>query len=85
LLLDSALTYDHWILNIALPVRSAVLKQDTGGLVLEFVRIVESPLLYVFFFLLFFELVYPMWVMFTRVGDPKLNVVHICPVLGCFL
>ena len=27
------LTYDHRILTPALPVRSAVLKQDTGGLV----------------------------------------------------
>jgi hypothetical protein len=53
LLSNIAFTYDHWILNIALPVRSAVLKQDTGGLVLEFVRIGESPLLYVFFLLFF--------------------------------
>jgi hypothetical protein len=41
-------TYDHRILNIALPVRSAVLKQDTGGLVVRWVTTSESPLLYVF-------------------------------------
>jgi hypothetical protein len=41
-------TYDHRILNSALPVRSAVLKQDTGGLVVRWVTTSESPLLYVF-------------------------------------
>jgi hypothetical protein len=35
-------------LNSALPVRSAVLKQDTGGLVVRWVTTSESPLLYVF-------------------------------------
>ena len=29
----NSVTYDHRILTPALPVRSAVLKQDTGGLV----------------------------------------------------
>ncbi|KAF2020417.1 hypothetical protein BU24DRAFT_339173, partial [Aaosphaeria arxii CBS 175.79] len=33
-----------------LPVRSAILKQCTGGLVVEWVTISESPLLYVFLF-----------------------------------
>jgi hypothetical protein len=47
-------TYDHRILNPALPVRSAVLKQDTGGLVVKWVTISEYPLLYVFDFLFFF-------------------------------
>ncbi|KAF1937045.1 hypothetical protein EJ02DRAFT_357758, partial [Clathrospora elynae] len=38
----------------ALPVRSAVLKQCTGGLVVRWVTTSESPLLYVFaFFALF--------------------------------
>ncbi|KAF1849852.1 uncharacterized protein K460DRAFT_4777 [Cucurbitaria berberidis CBS 394.84] len=48
-------TYDHRILNSALPVRSAVLKQDTGGLVVRWVTTSESPLLYVFFALLFVQ------------------------------
>lgn len=41
-------TYNHRILKIALPVRSAVLKQDTGGLVVAWVTSSEYPLLYVF-------------------------------------
>jgi hypothetical protein len=45
-------TYDHRISNLALPVRSAVLKRDTGGLVVKWVTIGESPLLYVFAILL---------------------------------
>jgi hypothetical protein len=48
----SAFTYDHRILKIELPVRSAVLKQCTGGLVVRWVTTGEYPLLYVF--LLFF-------------------------------
>ena len=44
-----AFTYDHRTLNIELPVRSAVLKQCTGGLVVRWVTTSESPLLYVFF------------------------------------
>jgi hypothetical protein len=43
-------TYDHRILKIELPVRSAVLKQDTGGLVVRWVTTSEYPLLYVFVF-----------------------------------
>jgi hypothetical protein len=43
-------TYDHRTLKTRLPVRSAIYKQCTGGLVVEFVRIGESPLLYVFGF-----------------------------------
>jgi hypothetical protein len=43
-------TCDHRILKIELPVRSAVLKQDTGGLVVRWVTTSESPLLYVFVF-----------------------------------
>ena len=34
--------------TIELPVRSAVLKQDTGGLVVRWVTTGEYPLLYVF-------------------------------------
>jgi hypothetical protein len=40
-------TYDHRILKIRLPVRSAIYKQDTGGLVVRWVTTSESPLLYV--------------------------------------
>ncbi|KAF1829069.1 hypothetical protein BDW02DRAFT_510821, partial [Decorospora gaudefroyi] len=45
-------TYNHRILKTALPVRSAVLKQDTGGLVVRWVTTSASPLLYVLFFFL---------------------------------
>ena len=41
-------TYDHRTLRTELPVRSAVLKQGTGGLVVRWVTTSESPLLYVF-------------------------------------
>ncbi|KAH8722868.1 hypothetical protein GQ44DRAFT_686353, partial [Phaeosphaeriaceae sp. PMI808] len=41
-------TYDHRTLNTGLPVRSALLKQRTGGLVVRWVTTGESPLLYVF-------------------------------------
>jgi hypothetical protein len=44
-------TYDHRILNTRLPVRSAIYKQDTGGLVVRWVTTSESPLLYVLNFL----------------------------------
>jgi hypothetical protein len=49
-------TYDHRILKTRLPVRSALFKQDTGGLVVRWVTTSESPLLYVFaiLFALFF-------------------------------
>jgi hypothetical protein len=47
-------TYDHRILRIRLPVRSAIYKQDTGGLVVRWVTTSESPLLYVFVFLKIF-------------------------------
>jgi hypothetical protein len=45
---DIASTYDHRTLKIELPVRSAVLKQCTGGLVVRWVTTSEYPLLYVF-------------------------------------
>ena len=45
-------TYDHRFKKIALPVRSAVLKLVTGGLVVRWVTTGESPLLYVLAFLL---------------------------------
>ena len=45
-------TYDHRILRTRLPVRSAIFKQDTGGLVVRWVTTSESPLLYVFDFCL---------------------------------
>jgi hypothetical protein len=43
-------TYDHRTLKIRLPVRSAIYKQCTGGLVVRWVTTSESPLLYVFLF-----------------------------------
>jgi hypothetical protein len=43
-------TYVHRTLKIELPVRSAVLKQCTGGLVVRWVTTGEYPLLYVFVF-----------------------------------
>jgi hypothetical protein len=42
-------------LKIELPVRSAVLKQDTGGLVVRWVTTSEYPLLYVFVFAFLFS------------------------------
>jgi hypothetical protein len=50
--LASHFTYDHRTMNTELPVRSAVLKHCTGGLVVRWVTTSESPLLYVFVFLL---------------------------------
>ena len=41
-------TYDHRIMKIRLPVRSAIYKHDTGGLVVRWVTTSESPLWYVF-------------------------------------
>jgi hypothetical protein len=41
-------TYDHRRLRTELPVRSAELKQSTGGLVVRWVTTGEYPLLYVF-------------------------------------
>ncbi len=43
-------TYDQRTLRTELPVRSAVLKQGTGGIVLRWVTALEVPLLYVFDF-----------------------------------
>ena len=51
-MLANSITYDHRILRTRLPVRSAIYKQDTGGLVVRWVTTSESPLLYVFDFLL---------------------------------
>jgi hypothetical protein len=44
-------TYDHRTLKTRLPVRSALFKQRTGGLVVRWVTTSEYPLLYVFVFL----------------------------------
>jgi hypothetical protein len=41
-------TYDHRALKPRLPVRSALFKQRTGGLVVRWVTTSEYPLLYVF-------------------------------------
>jgi hypothetical protein len=46
-------TYDHRTLKTRLPVRSALFKQRTGGLVVRWVTTSEYPLLYVFGFLFF--------------------------------
>jgi hypothetical protein len=43
-----AFTYDHRTLKTRLPVRSALFKQRTGGLVVRWVTTSEYPLLYVF-------------------------------------
>jgi hypothetical protein len=53
--MTSTSTYDHRIMKTRLPVRSALFKHDTGGLVVKWVTISESLLLYVFAFLNFFE------------------------------
>jgi hypothetical protein len=44
------ITYDHRTLKTRLPVRSAIYKQCTGGLVVAWVTSSEYPLLYVFAF-----------------------------------
>ncbi|KAF2708597.1 hypothetical protein K504DRAFT_355192, partial [Pleomassaria siparia CBS 279.74] len=49
---NHSFTYDHRILDARLPVRSAIFKQNTGGLVVKWVTIGESLLLYVFSFFL---------------------------------
>jgi hypothetical protein len=41
-------TYDHRTIRSRLPVRSALVKHCTGGLVVRWVTTGESPLLYVF-------------------------------------
>ncbi|EUC41921.1 hypothetical protein COCMIDRAFT_104883, partial [Bipolaris oryzae ATCC 44560] len=43
-----SVTYDHRKLAAGIPVRSFVLKQFTGGLVVRWVTTGESPLSYVF-------------------------------------
>jgi hypothetical protein len=43
-------TYDHRTLKTRLPVRSALFKQRTGGLVVRWVTTSEYPLLYVYIF-----------------------------------
>jgi hypothetical protein len=44
-------TFDHRTLRTRLPVRSALFKQRTGGLVVRWVTTSEYPLLNVFLFL----------------------------------
>jgi hypothetical protein len=44
----TSFTYDHRTLKTGLPVRSALLKQRTGGLVVRWVTTSEYLLLYVF-------------------------------------
>jgi hypothetical protein len=50
-MIKEANTYDHRTLKTRLPVRSALFKQRTGGLVVRWVTTSEYPLLYVFIFL----------------------------------
>ena len=47
-LVAHSFTYDHRTMRIRLPVRSAIYKHCTGGLVVRWVTTSESPLLYVF-------------------------------------
>jgi hypothetical protein len=49
-------TYDHRIMRARLPVRSAIFKHDTGRLVVKWVTISESLLLYVFLIFFFTEI-----------------------------
>ena len=51
-------TYNHRIFETRLPVRSAIYKQDTGGLVVRCVTTSEYPLLYVFNFVLLNSVLY---------------------------
>ncbi|KAF2627489.1 hypothetical protein BU25DRAFT_410643, partial [Macroventuria anomochaeta] len=53
---STSFTYDHRTLKTRLPVRSALFKQRTGGLVVRWVTTSEYPLLYVFAFLLLITL-----------------------------
>jgi hypothetical protein len=48
-------TYDHRKLKTGIPVRSSLLKQLTGGLVVRWVTTSESPLSYVYVFFWHFE------------------------------
>src|SRR5690242_18661428 len=48
---EGSSTYDHRTLKTRLPVRSALFKQRTGGLVVRWVTTSEYPLLYVFCFI----------------------------------
>jgi hypothetical protein len=57
-------TYDHRILRTTHPVCSAIFKQDTGGLVVKWVTIGESLLLYVFAFLLPFFAVHTLYLLY---------------------
>ena len=52
-------TYDHRTLKTRLPVRSALFKQRTGGLVVRWVTTSEYPLLYVFD--LFYAFIFAMY------------------------
>ncbi|KAH4994515.1 hypothetical protein HBI77_208610 [Parastagonospora nodorum] len=45
---NKTFTYDHRTMRTRLPVRSAIYKHRTGGLVVRWVTTGESPLLYVF-------------------------------------
>jgi hypothetical protein len=58
-------TYDHRTLKTRLPVRSALFKQRTGGLVVRWVTTSEYPLLYVFVFVFGSSLV-EVWPLFFR-------------------
>jgi hypothetical protein len=63
---EISFTYDHRTMNTELPVRSAVLKHCTGGLVVRWVTTSESPLLYVFVFFLLLLLSVCLGVLFAK-------------------
>ena len=68
-------TYDHRTLKTRLPVRSALFKQRTGGLVVRWVTTSEYPLLYVFG-LLFLQSVLPLIYRMGLRRGPLTDLVH---------
>ncbi|KAF1831978.1 hypothetical protein BDW02DRAFT_503969, partial [Decorospora gaudefroyi] len=68
-------TYDHRTMKTALPVRSAVLKHRTGGLVVRWVTTSESPLLYVFVLSFCYC---------VRIHTPSHEALHIWIPAACF-
>ena len=71
-------TYDHRTLKTRLPVRSALFKQRTGGLVVRWVTTSEYPLLYVFvYFVDIFSLLVDLAVLsMYRGGDALGSIIH---------
>jgi hypothetical protein len=71
----NSFTFDHRTLRTRLPVRSALFKQRTGGLVVRWVTTGESPLLNVFF------LAFCIAVCFTFAGPWSHQVVGGCKLI----